>query len=447
MQALDGRRIWLVGIGGAGLSAYALLARAWGAEVAGWDRNETPYLGPVREAGIDVAISPEPQTPAGWEVFVSSAYPGVPGRPRAELLAELVASKEAIVVAGAHGKTTTAAMIAVRAARHRPRPELDRRRRGASARRERRRGGRVARGRGRRVGPVGLCLAASGGGGDERRPRPPLRVRLPCGGGGAVPRDGWRRCRRSCGAGSSRRWTRSWRSPESTTAATRRLRLPRLELAGVPRAEAVAALASFEGVGRRFELVGTAAGIDVYDDYAHNPQKLRAALATARERSRGRVLVLFQPHLYSRTLHSAVELGGALASRGRGRGHGRLPGARAAARRRHREARDRRVVRRPARVRAGLGSYSGRRRPFPRPARTGRRPRAHGRRGRRRPSRAHDPGAAGAVVTLSAPARCQTPGAFPSPTRVSSAVRLAPWDGEVGRSHRRPEPDVSGGAA
>ena len=60
--------------------------------------------------------------------------------------------------------------------------------------------------------------------------------------------------------------------------------------------------------------MGSAAGVDVYDDYAHNPQKLRAALATARERSSGRVLVLFQPHLYSRTLHSAGELGRELAA-------------------------------------------------------------------------------------------------------------------------------------
>src|SRR5436309_7896703 len=109
---LDGRRIWLVGIGGAGLSAYGLLARAWGAEVGGWDRNETPYLAPVREAGIEVRVSPEPELPEGREVFVSSAYRGVPGRPRADLLAELVEAAPSIVVAGAHGKTTTAAMIA-----------------------------------------------------------------------------------------------------------------------------------------------------------------------------------------------------------------------------------------------------------------------------------------------------------------------------------------------
>jgi UDP-N-acetylmuramate--alanine ligase len=87
-----------------------------------------------------------------------------------------------------------------------------------------------------------------------------------------------------------------------------------LELAGVPRGEAVEALARFRGVRRRFELVGEPGGVLVYDDYAHNPEKLRAALATARERSPGRVLVLFQPHLYSRTLHLATELGRELAA-------------------------------------------------------------------------------------------------------------------------------------
>ena len=65
MPSLSGRRIWLVGIGGAGLSAYALLARGWGAEVGGWDRNETPYLGPVRDAGIEVRVSAEPAAPDG----------------------------------------------------------------------------------------------------------------------------------------------------------------------------------------------------------------------------------------------------------------------------------------------------------------------------------------------------------------------------------------------
>ena len=93
MRPLEGSRIWLVGIGGAGLSAYGLLAHAWGAEVGGWDRNETPYLAALRAAGIEIRVSGEPEVArTGWEVFVSSAYPAVPGRPRAELLAELVSA-------------------------------------------------------------------------------------------------------------------------------------------------------------------------------------------------------------------------------------------------------------------------------------------------------------------------------------------------------------------
>src|SRR5213082_1622133 len=111
-QPLAGRRIWIAGIGGAGMSSYALLADAWGAEVAGWDRVETPYLRNLD--GLDIAIGPEPpEPPAGWEVYVSTAFAGrVAGRPRADLLAELVSLRRSIVVAGAHGKTTTSGMIA-----------------------------------------------------------------------------------------------------------------------------------------------------------------------------------------------------------------------------------------------------------------------------------------------------------------------------------------------
>ncbi len=77
------------------------------------------------------------------------------------------------------------------------------------------------------------------------------------------------------------------------------------------------ALADFEGVRRRFELVGTAAGIRVFDDYAHHPTKVAAALtavcALAKE-SQGRAVVVFQPHLYSRTETFAREFGSALSA-------------------------------------------------------------------------------------------------------------------------------------
>src|SRR5438034_1509022 len=109
---LEGRKFWIAGIGGAGMSAYALLARAWGAEVRGWDRTRTPYLEHL--AGIDVEISDDPPPPPeGWEAFVSTAFAErVRGKTRAALLGELVSLRDSIVVAGAHGKTTTSAMIA-----------------------------------------------------------------------------------------------------------------------------------------------------------------------------------------------------------------------------------------------------------------------------------------------------------------------------------------------
>jgi UDP-N-acetylmuramate--alanine ligase len=85
-----------------------------------------------------------------------------------------------------------------------------------------------------------------------------------------------------------------------------------LELAGVARADAQPVLAGFRGAGRRFEIVGEKSGVTVVDDYAHHPTEIAATVAAARERTDGHVLVLFQPHLYSRTRHLAVELGAAL---------------------------------------------------------------------------------------------------------------------------------------
>ncbi|WP_026918928.1 UDP-N-acetylmuramate--L-alanine ligase [Gordonia shandongensis] len=71
----------------------------------------------------------------------------------------------------------------------------------------------------------------------------------------------------------------------------------------------------FGGVHRRFELRGRAAGVEVYDDYAHHPTEVRAVLTAAREvveARRGRVIAVFQPHLYSRTAEFAAEFAAAL---------------------------------------------------------------------------------------------------------------------------------------
>ncbi len=117
---LEGRRFWFVGIGGAGMSALALVAKEWGAEVGGSDRARSSYVERLEGAGIPVAIGHDAaNVPEGAEVIVSSAIgpdnPEVAGRVvrrRGELLAELVSLRPSIVVAGAHGKTTTAGMIA-----------------------------------------------------------------------------------------------------------------------------------------------------------------------------------------------------------------------------------------------------------------------------------------------------------------------------------------------
>ncbi len=61
------------------------------------------------------------------------------------------------------------------------------------------------------------------------------------------------------------------------------------------------ALESFLGIERRFEDKGSAAGVRVIDDYGHHPAEIEATLAAAREIHRGRVVVAFQPHRYTRT--------------------------------------------------------------------------------------------------------------------------------------------------
>jgi len=83
--------------------------------------------------------------------------------------------------------------------------------------------------------------------------------------------------------------------------------------AGAGLEPVLAGLGSFGGVHRRFQLTGKAAGVRVFDDYAHHPTEVRANLVAARAvAGAGRVIVVFQPHLYSRTLSFAAEFGSAL---------------------------------------------------------------------------------------------------------------------------------------
>ena len=129
-----GRRLHFVGVGGAGMSGYARLAQALGAEVSGSDQANTPFAkrlaaDGVLRASIGHAVE---NLPAGGEleVIYSSAVPednverraarerGLAERSRAELLAELTSLRRTVAVAGTHGKTTTASMLvyAMRAA-------------------------------------------------------------------------------------------------------------------------------------------------------------------------------------------------------------------------------------------------------------------------------------------------------------------------------------------
>jgi UDP-N-acetylmuramate--alanine ligase len=83
--------------------------------------------------------------------------------------------------------------------------------------------------------------------------------------------------------------------------------------AGCDPVGAARALESFHAAGRRFEAKGEAAGVRVYDDYAHHATEVAATLAAARALEPRRLVAVFQPHLYSRTRYTHRDLGRALA--------------------------------------------------------------------------------------------------------------------------------------
>jgi UDP-N-acetylmuramate--alanine ligase len=313
LPSLADRRLWFVGIGGAGLSGYAILAKAWGAEVGGWDRYATPYLEHVRLAGIPVTVSEKIEgAPEGFEAVVSTAFAGqVPGMTRAELLAELVSLQDSVVVAGAHGKTTTAGMIAF---------VLDRTGRDPSFLI----GGEIPQLEGNARAGSGWLVVE----GDESdRTIAALRPKV-----AVVTNVDLDHHSEFASRAEVETLFADWLAevpevvrgeelepvafelavPGEHNRRNAAAALAALELLGVPPEEARTHLVEFAGAGRRLEQRGEAGGVAVIDDYAHHPAEIAATIGAVR--TGGRVLVLFQPHLYSRTRHLARELGVALAA-------------------------------------------------------------------------------------------------------------------------------------
>src|SRR4051794_30349713 len=110
-QPWSGRRLHLVGIGGAGMSGLAVVAHALGASVTGSDRVAgSPYAATLKAAGIEPIIGHDAaNVPEGAEVVYSSAIPSTnperraPELHRADLLGEITRLKPTIAISGTHG--------------------------------------------------------------------------------------------------------------------------------------------------------------------------------------------------------------------------------------------------------------------------------------------------------------------------------------------------------
>ena len=351
-----GRRLHFVGIGGAGMSGLALVARALGAQVSGSDRQESAYLAPLRALGIEVAIGHAAgQVPEGAELVYSTAVApdnpereearrrGLAERHRGELLGEVSALKRCIAVTGTHGKSTTTAMIehVLRECGMDPGFLV-----GAELRGE---GVNAAWGAGEWViveadesdrsllhlAPEIAVLtnleldhhATYGSRLDLEATMREFLAKAPQ----AVIWDRAELLALRSGPMETYdvaqprldpAWaTFAWRGidvrvglPGAHNALNAAAALEACRLAGADPARAATALGGFAGTGRRFERVGTTAGgAELYDDYAHHPTELRATLEAARTLRPRRLVAVFQPHLYSRTAALGPELGSALA--------------------------------------------------------------------------------------------------------------------------------------
>ena len=309
-RPLAGRRIYFVGIGGAGLSAYANIAKAWGAEVRGWDARETIFMEALD--GVEVDVGGEPAPPAGFEVVVSAAHVGkAEGRSRADFLAELVSLRPAIVVGGAHGKTTTAAMIAFTLQELSEDPSWI--------------VGGVVPQLGGNAGSGAGWLVVEGDESDRSiallEPEIAVVTNVELDHHAAFASEAELADFFAEWLGRVAKTVRGWELDpvelELEVPGEHNLRnaaaaLAALELAGIDRRRAEEALARFTGVDRRFQLVGERGGVRVFDDYAHNPTEIATTLRTARGEAPRHLIAVYQPHVYERTRQLRTELGRAL---------------------------------------------------------------------------------------------------------------------------------------
>ena len=330
MAEWSGRKLHFIGIGGAGMSGLALVCAELGATVSGSDRGDSSYMERLRAAGLDPVVGhAAANLPEGAEVVVSTAIGddnpelalarerGVEPIHRGALLAELCAEKRLIAVAGTHGKTTTTAMLvwALRGLGADPAFFV---------------GGEVPG-----LGPKGEAVNAGWGKGEwviaeaDESDGSFLRLKPEVAIVTNIEMDHHNRW----GSLAELRAAFAEFTAEAQSVVRPEDSELEIELAVPGRhnllnaraavgaavaagfdAEAVAgALADFPGVKRRLELKGSRGETRIYDDYAHHPTEVRAALSALREQDPGRLIAIFQPHLYSRTKAFGEEFGAALA--------------------------------------------------------------------------------------------------------------------------------------
>jgi UDP-N-acetylmuramate--alanine ligase len=336
-----GRRLHFIGVGGAGMSGLALVARALGADVTGSDQADSSYCERLRAAGIEPVLGHDAaNVPEGATVVVSTAIPdsnpelavarerGAVVLHRGDLLGEVTRLRRTIAVAGTHGKTTTASMAAhVLVETGRDPGYLI--------------GGEVRSTGTNAAWGEGEWLVVEADESDRSFLKLAAEVAVVTN----VDLDhhatfatlGELRDAFDLFTAGARTVIADVDEPEaellhmgsrfSALGADFELAVPgshnvlnalaatlACREAGVPPQDSAGALRSFEGAGRRFEPHGRGpAGSEVYDDYAHHPTEVRATLEAARTLGAQRLVACFQPHLYSRTRHLAREFGTALA--------------------------------------------------------------------------------------------------------------------------------------